>query len=45
MPRKGCNCAWNEPLKEIIIRMQVAIPRNRKKTVPRLVAIALREFG
>ena len=43
--RNGCNWAWNEPLKAIIIRMQVATPRNRKNTVPRLVAMALRELA
>ena len=44
-PRNGHNCASNEPPKAIIIHMQVATPRNRKKTVPRLVAIAVRELA
>ena len=43
--RNGGNWAWNEPLKATIIRMQVATPRNRKNTVPRLVAMAVRELS
>ncbi len=42
---KGMNWASNEPLKAIITRMHVATPTNRKKTVPRLVAIACRELA
>ena len=37
--KNGWICQWNEPLKAIIIRMQVAMPTNRKNTVPRLTPI------
>ena len=38
------NSAGDEPLKATIIRMQTATPTKRKKTVPKLVAIAAWEL-
>ena len=40
-PRKGQSWYWND-LSSSIIRMQVAIPRNRKSRVPKLVETAWR---
>ncbi len=42
--RNGKTCISNEPLNEIIIRIAVATPTNRKNTVPRLTATAVREL-
>ena len=39
--RNGASCRPNEPRKLSMINMQIKIPRNKKNTVPRLVAIAI----
>ena len=42
MNRNGASCLPNDPRNINIINMHVATPRNKKKTVPKLVPMAIR---